>query len=417
MERYTREVLLQCGAHVLEGLLELEDGGILGRACPCGGTFHDKKRQSKSVRTLVGNVRAVRTYQRCSRCGTWRIPEDVVLDVVNTGFSAGLRRAMAETGAEVCFEKAAGFLDKLGGVHVDAKDVERVAEAVGRDILARQEQFIGVVLDGKMTAPTETPDTLYIADDGTGVPMRRQETQDRPGKHADGIARTREAKLGALFTQITTDEKGNAVREAHSTTYVGKIESVDTFGPRLFAEAMRRGYEHARRVVVLGDGAVWIWNLAQDYFPNAIEVVDYCHAKGKLTIIGKLLFPHDDAARKTWQKPFSDLLWEGDISALTMALREIPLQGDDQEIRDTTVEYFNTNRARMCYKEFRAQGIFIGSGVVEAGCRSLIGERLKCSGMHWSVPGADAIIALRCSIESNVFENYWEDRRPAVRAA
>ena len=417
LERYTREVMLECGAHVLAGLLELEDGRALGRACPCGGTFQDKKRQRKTVRTLVGNTRILHTHQQCTRCATWRSPEDIVLDIVNTGFSPGLRRAMAETGGEICFEKAAGFLDTLGGVRVGAKDVERVAEAIGKDILARQEQSIRAVLEGQPPTSTQTPDTLYIAADGTGVPMRRKETQGRAGKHADGIARTREAKLGALFTQATTDEKGNPVREAHSTTYVGKIESVDTFGPRLFAEALRRGFEQARRVGVLGDGAVWIWNLASEYFPNAVQIVDYCHAHEHLSGIGKLVFPDDEKARKTWQKPFSDLLWDGDIPALTMALREVPLQGKSKEFLTTTIEYFNTNRERMRYRFFREQGLFIGSGVVEAGCRSLIGERLKCSGMHWSVPGADAIIALRCCLESNGFENYWEDRRPTTLAA
>jgi hypothetical protein len=409
--------MLGCGAHVVAGLLELEDGRALGRACTCGGTFRDKKRQSKTVRTLVGNARIMHTHQQCTLCGTWRSPEDIVLDIVNTGFSPGLRRAMAETGGEICFEKAAGFLDKLGGVRVGAKDVERVAEAIGKDILARQEQSIRALLDGQPPSSTEPPDTLYIADDGTGVPVRRKETQGRAGKHADGIARTREAKLGALFTQLTTDEKGNPVRDAHSTTYVGKIESVDTFGPRLLAEAVRRGFEQARRVAVLGDGAVWIWNLAREHFPDAIEIVDYCHAHEHLSAIAKLVLPDDPEARKTWQKPFSDLLWDGDIPALTMALREVPLEGKNKEFLTTTIEYFNTNRERMRYRFFREQGLFIGSGVVEAGCRSLIGERLKCSGMHWSVTGANAIIALRCCLESNGFENYWEDRRPTNIAA
>ena len=417
LETYTGDVMHQCGARVLEGLLEVEDGRALGRICPCGGVFHDKKRQTKSVRTLMGDVRITHTHQRCARCGTWRAPEDVVLDVVHTGFSPGLRRAMGETAAEVCFEKAAGFLDRLAGVRVGAKNVERVAEAIGQDILARQQQTVLAALEGQLPTPTETPDTLYIADDGTGVPVRRKETQSRAGKHPDGIARTREAKLGALFTQITSDEEGNPVREAHSTTYVGKIESVDTFGPRLFAEAVRRGVEHARRVVVMGDGAVWIWNLADEYFPKAVQIVDYRHAQEHLSVIAKLVFPDDEKARKMWEKPLGDLLWDGDIPALTMALREIPLDGKNKETLDTTIDYFNTNHLRMRYRLFRELGLFIGSGVVEAGCRSLIGERLKCSGMHWSVSGANAIIALRCCLESNRFEHYWEERRPAAKAA
>lgn len=417
LETHTRDVMLRCGARALEGLLEAEDGSALGRACPCGGVFRNRKRQSKTVRTLLGSVRMTHTHQRCASCGTWRAPEDVVLDVAHTGFSPGLRRAMAQTAGEVCFEKTAGFLDSLAGVRVDAKDVERVAEAVGRDILARQEHAIPHALEGHSPAPAQSPDTLYIADDGTGVPMRRKETQGRPGKHPDGIARTREAKLGALFTQVTTDGEGHPIREARSTTYVGKIESADTFGPRLFAEATRRGLEHARRVAVLGDGAVWIWNLADEYFPGAVQIVDYRHAQEHLGVIAKLVVPDDEKARKMWEKPLADLLWDGDIPALTTALREIPLEGKNREILATTIDYFNTNRQRMRYRLFREQALFIGSGVVEAGCRSLIGQRLKCSGMHWSVSGANAIIALRCCLESNRFEEYWDERTSGEKAA
>jgi hypothetical protein len=409
--------MMECGARVLEGLLTLEEGRAVGRACPCGGTFQDKKRQSKRVRTLVGEARITHTHQCCTSCGTWRSPEDIVLDIVHTGFSPGLRRAMAETAGEVCFEKAAGFLNTLGGVHVLPKDVERIAETIGRDLLARQEQAIPAALGGASCPPSVAPDTLYIAGDGTGVPTRRSETQGREGKYADGIARTREAKLGVVFTQVTTDAKGNPVREPHSTTYVGKIESVDSFGPRLFAEAVRRGLEQARRVVVLGDGAIWIWNMADEYFPGAIQIVDYRHAQEHLSEIAKLVAPHDEKARAAWKKPFADLLWDGDIPAFTMALRELPLTGQDKETLNTAIEYFNTNHLRMRYALFRQQGLFIGSGVVEAGCRSLIGERLKCSGMHWTVAGANAIIALRCCIESNRFEEYWELRTPLPEAA
>lgn len=409
--------MLRCGAHVLTGALELEDGEALGRACSCAGTFVNKKRQSMSVQTLLGEAKLTHTHQQCTSCKTWRCPEDIVLDMVNTGFSPGLRRAMAETGAEVCFEKAAHFLDRLGGVEVDPKDVERVAEAIGRDILIRQEPFIQAVSDGKAPAVTQTPKTLYIAPDGTGVPMRRKETEGRAGKHPDGIARKREVKLGAVFTQATTNETGDPVRDPHSTTYTGKIESVDTFGPRLYAEAVRRGYDQAKRVVVVGDGAPWIWNLADQYFPDAVQIVDYYHASEHLNNVAKLVFPDDEKARKAWLKPCSDLLWEGDIPALTMALREIPLQGNKKEKCDTETEYFNTNRGRMGYALFRKQGVFIGSGVVEAGCRALIGERLKCSGMHWTVSGADAIIALRCCLESNRFEDYWVDRKPSAKTA
>jgi hypothetical protein len=421
LETYTREVMHRCGAHVLEGLLEVEDGQTLGRSCPCGGVFHNKKRQVKTLRTLLDKLRIVGTHQRCSGCGTWRTPQDIVLDVIGTGFSPGLRRAMAQTASDVCFEKSALFLNRLAGVSVNAKDVERVAEAIGKDMLRRQEQDIEAAQQTAAqeiaTVYTQVPDTLYIMDDGTGVPVRRKETEGRKGKHSDGIARTREAKLGVVFDQVEIDSEGNPIRAAHSTSYVGKIESVDTFGPRLYEEARRRGIDQARRVVAMGDGAPWIWNMADTYFPQAIQIVDYFHAREHLSTLAKALFPENEIARHLFEKPLAELLWQGDIPALTMALRETIVADAKNTILNATIEYFNTNHHRMRYRYFREQNLFIGSGVVEAGCRSLIGERLKRSGMHWTVVGANAIIALRCCIESNQFENYWENRRPMLKAA
>lgn len=403
----------RCGAIILEHLFSHEDGGSLQRSCQCGGQFQDKKRQEKTLRTVLGNVRLTRTRQRCNSCKKWRIPEDIILDVEKTGYSPGLRRIMTKTGAEVCFDKARDLIFELASVKVTDKDVERIAEAVGKDITSKEQDLVEEAMNGQTPDISESPSTLYIATDGTGVPVLRKETQGRKGKAADGIARSREAKLGAVFTQTGTDEEGNPIRDCDSTSYTGKVESVDTFGPRLYAEAQRRGLDNAGQVVVLGDGAPWIWNLADEHFPQAKQIVDFYHAKEHLADLAKKLFPDREDARKAWLKGISDKLWEGDISELICQLGKIKVKGKKKEMRDKVVEYIQKNKKRMQYGEFRRRGLFIGSGVVEAGCKSVIGQRLKQSGMHWTVRGANAIIALRCCIESNRFDDYWENRRAA----
>lgn len=412
LETATRSVLHACGAMVLEYLLEMEDGSALSRSCPCGGSFLDHKCQEKTVRSVLGPLQLRRTRQRCNRCGSWRVPEDLLLDVVKTGFSPGLRRMMAKSGSELSFERAGSLLEELAGVQVTPKEIERVSEKIGGDIARWQQAQVERAMQAQPPGVEiqQAPQTLCIAQDATGVPVLRRETEGRKGKAADGQARTREVKLGAVFTQSTADAEGPPVRDPQSTTYVGKIETAESFGPRLYSEALQRGLEKASRVVVLGDGAPWIWNLAEEHFPGAIQILDFYHAQEKLCGLAKLLHPENPVARQAWLDPLAELLWQGQIPVLLQRLRR--LRSHPAEVK-TTLEYFQNNQQRMRYGQFRAQNLFIGSGVVEAGCRSVIGERLKKSGMHWSVRGANAIIALRCCIESHRFEDYWQERRAA----
>lgn len=415
VEFATRQTMLRCGAIVLKHLLTEEDGSSIERGCECGGTYLDSKRVEKTLRTVVGDVRVERTYRRCNKCRNWRVPEDEVLDVINTGLSPGVRRMMAKSGALVCFDKARDMIKELAGLDVTDKEVERVSEAVGADIALREEKEMTAVMADESPIPEASPDTLYIAADGTGVPVLRRETAGRKGKSEDGIARTREAKLGAIFTQSSDkrDKEGKILRDENSTSYAGKIENCEEFGPRLYAEAFRRGWEKARRKVFIADGAPWLWNLADQYFPGATQIVDYYHAAGHLSDLAKLLYPSDEIGRKRWLKPLMDSLWKGNIDKLLNELRLLKLRGAKKEKVDNAVEYFEKNKTRMRYEEFRGEGYFIGSGVVEAGCKSVIGSRLKQSGMHWSVRGANSIIALRCCIESGRFEDYWAQRRRA----
>lgn len=403
----------RCGAIVIERLLEHEDGQSLGSACECGGTYRDKNRRGKKIRTVLGQGRLSRTIQQCDHCGKWRVPADIVLDVERTGFSPGIRRMMAKTGSMVSFDRARDLLLDLAGVRVTDKEVERVAEAVGADIQASHAAETDRTMQGRSPQTTESPKTLYLAADGTGVPVLRKETEGRKGKAADGIARTREVKLGAVFTQTGVDEKGNPTRDENSTTYIGQIQNAEAFGESLFAEAKNRGSGNAETLVVLGDGAPWIWNLADSYYPRAVQIVDYYHAREHLCNLAKIVFPGDEEKRKSWIESLTERLKVGDIEAIIARLERMACAGKKGEAIRKEIGYFEKNKHRMRYHEFRQKGLFIGSGVIEAGCKSIIGQRLKQSGMHWSVRGANSIIALRCCIESGRFEEYWENRRAA----
>ena len=254
--------------------------------------------------------------------------------------------------------------------------------------------------------------------DGTGVPVVKKETLGWQGKIAGQPAHTREAKLGCVFTQTTWDKKGYAIRDPDSTTYTGAIETAVEFGQRLYREALKRGWHRAKKKVVIGDGAEWIWNLVAEHFPEAIPIIDLYHARQHLWEVVRQLYPHEEIKQKAWMKVHQKrLLDKGKIEKLVGALRSIHTTHAPvaEKIR-TEAAYFERNTERMRYPKFRRQHLFVGSGVVEAGCKTVIGSRLKQSGMFWTVRGANAILALRCSHLNGRFEDYWEERREA-RAA
>jgi hypothetical protein len=253
----------------------------------------------------------------------------------------------------------------------------------------------------------ESRTKFYISFDGTGVPVRKDELIGRPGKQEDGSARTREAKLGCVFTQIGLDKKGRPQREPDSTTYVGAIESSTLFGWRIYAEALRRGLEQAKTVIVLTDGQRYNHTIAQLHFPAAVHIVDLFHSFEHLTLIARILWGPEAEAPQAWR----DLLEAGDITRLIkQAGKRLPNSAKSKKSLHKELGYFENNASHMRYAEYRSKKFFVGSGVVEAGCRTVIGERLKQSGMHWSVRGANAIIALRCCIMSGRFEDFWAAR-------
>jgi hypothetical protein len=304
-------------------------------------------------------------------------------------------------------------LKLLADIEVTTKAVERTAEDIGEDIAAREQQEIqrAVQLDLPMVVGEPLP-ILYVLMDGTGIPVTKKETEGRSGKKEGEPSHTREVKLGCVFTQTTWDEEGYAIRDPDSTTYVGAIETAEEFGKRIYLEAWKRGWSRARKRVVMGDGSEWIWNQADLHFPDATQIVDLRHAGEHLWEVARELHPSEEANRNRWIMIHQDLLEQGRIESLVSALRTVQTSNSEQaETARREAGYFEKNAERMRYAEFRRQHLFIGTGVIEAGCKTVIGSRCKQSGMFWTVRGANAIVALRCCQFNNRFDDYWEGRR------
>lgn len=415
VEQATRDALHQAGAGVLQTLLNEDEPSQPQRPCACGGQARCAGKRPKKIVTILGQVLVERPYYHCQRCGAGFAPRDKELDVEATQYSPGVRRMTALVGSETSFERGRVLLDELAGVRLTAKAVEREAEAIGADIAAREQVEFARAVQWELPAigGPATP-VLYIEMDGTGVPVIDADTAGRKGKKSPQ-ARTREVKLGCVFTQSSRDERGRPVRDEDSTTYTGAIEDAAAFGPRLFHEAWRRGWSRARKKVVLGDGAPWIWNLAHEYFPGAIEIVDLYHAREHLWELAGKLFPNQQKRRRGWASRMQKKLDQGRVELVVERLRGIATDSAELAHQVTLeADYFERNAERMRYREFRRQGLFVGSGVIEAGCRTVIASRLKRSGMFWSVRGANAITALRCARLSRRFEAYWDNRATAA---
>ena len=412
-EMAIRATMHQMGGVLLEKLLNSDGGGYRGAQIACGqghpAAFVGYR--SKQILTVLSAVNVLRAYYHCPSCQSGFLPKDQELDVVGVSLSPGVRRMMGRVGGKESFEHGREDMQELAGVVVKTKHVERISEELGTQIEALRKQERESVLSGKVVPLLPAVPKLYIAIDGTGVPMVPRETEGRRGKEESGKAKTREAKIGCVFTQTSLDEEGYPIRDEGSTTYVGSIEGAEASGRRIYAEAIRRGLGQAEKVIVLGDGAPWIWGIVALHFPFATQIVDLYHAREHLANLGKAIYGPTSTRAKQSAAACSKRLDAGDVEGVIRSMKRLPTREYQtrEEIR-RAINYFQTNAERMRYAEFRRRGLFVGSGVAEAGCKTVIGQRLKQSGMRWTVDGANAIIVLRCCQLSNRWEEFWELR-------
>ena len=416
-----RAGLTSLGRGVLEDLLTA-DAGYRGPRIGCG-TGHQAEFVScrpKTVDTVLGPVTVNRAWYHCATCGHGLAPRDAELGVAGETMSPGVAKMAARAAEAMPFTRGAGLVGELAGITLTGRRAGRRAEADGNAAAA--------VIDAEAAAITARtlaplmpagplPGKLYIAIDGTGVPMVAAETEGRDGKGEDGKARTREVKMACVFTQTGLDDRNRPVRDPDSSSYLATFAPAAGFGVLMAAEARRRGAGHIRQLTVLGDGAAWIWNLAAQHFPEATQIVDLFHARQHVhelaNLAARLLAGHRDE----WLAARLAELDNGDIPALLAAGRNLRFIGSLASERDKALHYFETNAHRMHYAWYRSLGLFVGSGVVEAGCKSVIGQRLKLSGMRWTEDGATGILTLRCQEASDRWEQIWPQSHNRIPAA
>jgi hypothetical protein len=347
---------------------------------------------------VLGELTLSRAYYHCEACEQGWCPRDRALGLEGTSLSPGVTRMVGLVAASSSFEWSSKLLAELAGVDVVDRQVVRKAEELGREIDADERAVV------EPAAPEEVAPTVYVGVDGSGIPARKEELENRAGKQPDGSAKTREAKTCVVWSAESRDKKGLPVRDEDSISYSSAIESAATrdtdtvpseFAQRVLREAVRRGVDHAVRVVVLGDGALWIWNLADLHFPQAIQILDLYHAIEHLAVVGRAIYGPTSDLAKAWTHNRTEELKEGRLDDV---LKELDTHAEVHEEALECHGYFEKNRRRMRYPEFRAQGLCVGSGVVEAGCKTVVAARFRapaCTG-PWPAPTPSSLCGAPC---------------------
>jgi hypothetical protein len=361
-----------------------------------------KGRETIRVQGIFGSFDLSRDYYYHAGKDQGHYPADAALGV-EVGYTPALAKLVCLEGAdEPTYLKAERHLEQTGGICISARQIQRVVQRVGRDAQAWQER---PAQPGRCDAPI-----MYVSADGTGVPMVSEELIGRRGKQADGKAKTRQVYLGCVFTQHRVDEKGHPVRDWESTTYVSSFKSSDEFGPCLRQEALRRGMAGAGQVVLLIDGAPGLEHLGRHNFKDCVQIVDFYHALEHAGHVLAALIGKEHPEYKAQLRRWAKRLLKDKVQQLIEQTRKQCAGKPQAEAVEEQLGYFVRNLPRMQYGTFRTKGYFIGSGVVEAGCKTVIGGRCKQSGMFWSESGAENILALRCIHSSHRLEEFWKQR-------
>ncbi len=339
-------------------------------------------------------------YEQRNRCG--HHPADASLGLEGSCTPALGRLICMEGADENSFLKAQTHLKETGGMDIDARQIHRVVQQVGPAARAWAKR------DAK-PEPCDAP-ILYVSADGTGVPMRKAELVARKGKQPDGTAKTQQSNLGCVFTQHTCDEKGHPIRDYNSTTYVGGMDNVEDLGLNLRREALRRGSATAGQIIVLIDGAACLENLGRINFPGCQQIVDFYHAMEHLEALTDALLGKTHPEHKKQYGRWTKLLLKDGVEKIIAQAQDRSKGLACATVVEGALGYFVRNVARMQYGTFRKKGYFIGSGVIEAGCKTIVGLRCKQSGMFWSKSGASNILAMRCIIQSRQWESFWKQR-------
>jgi hypothetical protein len=307
------------------------------------------------------------------------------------------------------FPEATQVLGELTGVQVSASTTARTAVAVGTALVQTQVEAGAQWRAGHRPLVERKPHRLYISADGKQVPLR--EAWKRDGSQGPLRCRWGECKSAVIY-ETCPDAQGE--ERVVQRRYLATLDDCHQFEPRLAVAAHQSGAAFARELVFLADGAAWLWQIAAAQFPQALQILDYYHASEHLYTVAHARFGEGTPAAKEWVHARQAELLADQVPAVLRAIAAWKPKGRaGKQLRRREFRYFRHNAQRLQYGTFRKHGYQIGSGVMEATCKHVVGQRLDQAGMHWRPQAAEAIVALRAALLST----HRPDLRPFCRTA
>lgn len=429
LENYVEQQMKALGAVLLETALRIRmktRSLPLSLPCACGHRQHCMGKQPLTVRGVLGKIELEeRYYYYCDHCKAAQFLGDELRG--ETEFTQLAEERMALAGQGGAYAKAAKLLKRWGIIEVAASTVRNVCVRVGRRIRASLDH--DAARQHVVDLPAEDQSAcLYIGVDGTMVGRVDPQHRHRKSRHPSRKVRGKTA-LKNFFHEVktlvifSTDKAGEVVRKTFHATQA----RIEEFREHVTAEAAKRGADKARLLVFLGDGAPWIWKMASELFPKALQILDWYHATEHLWSVARVRFGSEEKLLWAWVEQRKTELWDGKFNNVLAALRTLAEEMGlpDQKLSDEARErdprwiahravgYFEDNRERMDYPHFRALNLCIGSGIVESSCKHVVGERLKGTGMRWDEEGAEDILALRCHDLNDRWDTLWPAKATA----
>jgi hypothetical protein len=416
MEQTLRKVLFGIGRMVLQlwlnGLEERYAKEVI--RCRCGGEARYLYRRQGMLRTLFGQVNYRRAYYSCQECGQGTYPLDEQLGLRPNAMSAEVERLAGIVGVERPFEQGSRLFEELTLVSLSDHSLDKAAQAYGEEQMKREAEWemeaydLAAQLTHKRTA--KLPRRLYGTIDGGRVHIRGEGVQD---------AVWRELKVGAWFVtraQPPTKPDGEWSIRAEHIHYYTDIGDVEAFSRLVWSTGFQHHAQLAHELIILGDGARWIWDLVAALFPQAIQIVDWFHARSYLELIATAVLK-EDARRDTWLAQTETALWEGRLDDVIAACQQHVDPNREDDPAQQAVTYYTNNRHRMDYPSYRTNGYHIGSGTIESAIKQIGSQRMKVPGAIWNLDSARLVAKARAAYLSDHWDELAARRALLHRAA
>jgi hypothetical protein len=388
-EQVADEVRRVCGEVVLEQAVTQTAGRASYRgcsvACPCGAVARFVSYRTRWVKALCGEVCVNRAYYHCTACHTGLVPWDRENGMSSLVWTPRVKALVAQTAARLTYGESVEMLADVGVIRTEESCAERMVAEIGERL--RADEDAQIMRWQSVDPPSVEKDVVRG--------KRLYASLDAAKGHIDG--RWHDVKVGMVYTVEPGKDGADVLKDR---AYIAAQEHADEFGWRLYAKASEWGEAHYEETVVIGDGADYNWKIAEFHFPKATHVLDFMHACEHIWTLSHALYGEGSSQGKRWAQERIRSLKKDGPGPLLRALkrRKHKTEAEKAEVLRRETAYFLSNRHRTQYPKYISRGMMIGSGPVEAGCKVVVAQRMKQSGMRWVSKGADAMLALRTTV-------------------